>query len=130
MNFGRAPLTGNAAHPRPANLPALSAKQVEALDAIENIARATELEIATQAGDMHFVNNLAILHRREGFVNGVASQERRHLVRMRLRDDELGWAIPSQLQHEWGTAFRKEGNKVWHIEPMPDGFFPLRSHPN
>ncbi|KAM0342735.1 hypothetical protein ACHAPU_009227 [Fusarium lateritium] len=130
MNFGRVALTGNAVHPRPANLPAVTPRQMEALNSIENIARATQLEISTQAGDMHFINNLAVLHRREGFVNGEGSQERRHLVRMRLRDDELGWSLPADLKEEWDAAFNKEAPKIWHIEPMPDGFFPLRSQAN
>ncbi|RTE67965.1 hypothetical protein BHE90_017658 [Fusarium euwallaceae] len=94
INFSRVALIGNAVHPRPSNLPRLSLRQIEALDAIDSIARAACLEISTQAGDIHFVNNLTILHRREGFVNGETPQERRHLVRMRLRDDDLGWGLP------------------------------------
>ncbi|EWG37341.1 hypothetical protein FVEG_00988 [Fusarium verticillioides 7600] len=130
INFGRVALTGNAIHPRPTNLPAVTPRQMEALDSIENIAKATQLEISTRAGDMHFINNLTILHRREGFVNGEAAQERRHLVRMRLRDDELGWKLPVDLRQEWSAAFDKATPKIWHIEQMPDGFFPLRSQAN
>ncbi|KAL4730492.1 hypothetical protein ACLX1H_002528 [Fusarium chlamydosporum] len=124
------PLTGNAVHPRPSNLPTVTPRQMEALDSIENIAKATQLEISTRAGDIHFINNLTILHRREGFVNGAAAQERRHLVRMRLRDNELGWNLPVDLKREWCDAFNEEAPKIWHIEPMPDGFFPLRSQAN
>ncbi|GKT98714.1 unnamed protein product [Fusarium langsethiae] len=103
---------------------------MEALDSIENIAKATQLEISTQPGDMHFINNLTVLHRREGFVNGEAASERRHLVRMRLRDNELGWNLPVDLRREWSDAFNLDAPKIWHIEPMPDGFFPLRSQAN
>ncbi|KAJ3470743.1 hypothetical protein MRS44_000842 [Fusarium solani] len=130
MNFGRVALTGNAVHPRPANLPTVTPRQMEALDAIEAIAKAAQLEISTQAGDIHFINNLAVLHRREGFVNGEAPRERRHLVRMRLRDDDLGWELPADLRQEWSAAFNQEAPKIWHLEPMPDGFFPLRSQAN
>jgi hypothetical protein len=131
MNFGRAALLGSATHPRSSRLPSLTARQVEALDAIEAIAQATQLEIQTQAGDMHFINNLAVLHRREGFVDGESVTDKRHLVRMRLRDPELGWDIPSDLKREWDDAFGKEdGDRVWHLEPMPDAFFPLRKFPN
>ncbi|KAF3012309.1 hypothetical protein E8E14_000041, partial [Neopestalotiopsis sp. 37M] len=70
MNFGRVPLLGNATHPRSEHLPQIRDSQKEALDLVEAIARATQLEIKTQPGDMHFVNNLAILHRREQFTNG------------------------------------------------------------
>ncbi|PHH74291.1 hypothetical protein CDD83_4593 [Cordyceps sp. RAO-2017] len=129
-NFGRTALMGSAGHVRSSRLPSLTRAQVEALDTVESIARATQLEIPTQAGDMHFINNLAILHRREGFVNGQSPTERRHLVRMRLRDDDMGWDIPLHLEKEWSKAFDSERAKVWHLEPMPDGFFPLRSQPN
>ncbi|QUC17916.1 uncharacterized protein UV8b_02157 [Ustilaginoidea virens] len=129
-NFGRTALMGSASHVRPAHLPKLNGAQVEALDAIETIAKATQLEITTQAGDMHFINNLAILHRREGFVNGTSALEKRHLVRMRLRDEALGWAIPEALLDEWNKAFDPRLTRVWHLEPMPDGYFPLRSQSN
>ncbi|KAM0527200.1 hypothetical protein ACHAO3_004795 [Verticillium nonalfalfae] len=130
INFGRAPLLGSAAHPRPEHLPALSARQVEALDAVEAIAQATQLEIQTQAGDMHFINNLVVLHRREGFVNGEGPHEKRHLVRMILRDSQLGWAIPDELKRDWFDAFEKDADRAWHLEPMPEGFFPLRINTN
>lgn len=129
-NFGRAALLGSAGHVRSKGLPELTRSQLEALDMMEEIAKATQLEIATEAGDIHFINNLAILHRRQGFENGQSPHERRHLVRMRLRDDELAWDIPSDLDKEWTKAFNPERIKIWHLEPMPDGFFPLRSQPN
>ncbi|KAL2023445.1 hypothetical protein VTK56DRAFT_2441 [Thermocarpiscus australiensis] len=130
MNFGRAALLGSDAHPRPEHLPSLTRRQMEALDAIEAIAQATQLEIETQAGDMHFINNLAILHRREGFVNGESPAEKRHLVRMRLRSAEQGWPIPPELEREWHDAFGMQGDRHWHLEPMPLFFFPLRRQPN
>lgn len=128
MNFGRAPLLGSVAHPRKSRLPTLNGQQIEALDAIEAIARATEFQFATQAGDVHFINNLSVLHRRDGFVNDAASQ--RHLVRMRLRSSTFGWSIPPSLRREWSDAFERQSDKVWHIEPMPEHFAPLRKHPN
>ncbi|KAL2270894.1 hypothetical protein VTJ83DRAFT_265 [Remersonia thermophila] len=130
MNFGRASLLGNKAHPRPKHLPSLTPRQIEALDAIEAVAKATQLEIQTQAGDMHFINNLAVLHRREGFANGQAPHEKRHLVRMRLRSATHGWRIPRELQPDWEEAFGETGVKHWHVEPMPLYFFPMRLYPN
>lgn len=130
MNFGRTALLGNAIHPRPKNLPSVTAQQLEALDAVETIAKATQLEIQTQAGDMHFINNLAVLHRREGFMDGAASVEKRHLVRMRLRSSQLGWKLPRELEDEWERAFGPKGSKVWYLEPMPEAYFPLRKYPN
>lgn len=130
MNFGRTPLVGNDVHPRPSRLPQINERQREALDAIEVIAKATQLEIKTRAGDMHFINNLAVLHRREGFVNGTGGHDKRHLVRMRLRSSELGWAIPDDLRREWHDAFEKDSVKAWHLEPMPGDAFPLRKYTN
>ncbi|KAI1779501.1 Clavaminate synthase-like protein [Hypoxylon cercidicola] len=130
MNFGRTPLLGNAVHPRPDHLPKLNERQREALDVVEAIAQAVQLEIKTQPGDMHFINNLAILHRREGFVDGESSQQKRHLVRMRLRSTRLGWEIPDDLKQEWDNAFDKDAYQTWHLEPMPGDVFPLRKYTN
>ncbi|ERT03118.1 uncharacterized protein SPSK_09171 [Sporothrix schenckii 1099-18] len=130
MNFGRTPLLGNSIHPRPSRFPSVTARQIEALEAIEAIAKAAQLEIRTQPGDMHFVNNLAVLHRRESFTNGAGVLEKRHLVRMRLRSSKHGWALPTELQSEWDASFDEDHPRVWHIEPMPESFFPLRKYPN
>lgn len=130
MNFGRTPLLGNAVHPRPDHLPKLNERQREALDVVEAIAQAVQLEIKTQPGDMHFINNLAILHRREGFVDGESAQQKRHLVRMRLRSTQLGWEIPDDLKQEWDNAFNKDAYQTWHLEPMPGDVFPLRKYTN
>ena len=130
MNFGRTPLLGSASHPRPSGLPSLTPIQQEALDAIEAIGQATQLEMLTEPGDIHFINNLAVLHRREGFVNGNEASKKRHLVRMRLQDAELGWSIPAELRGEWDRAFAPGKPKMWHLQPMPEGFFPLRTQAN
>ena len=88
------------------------------------------MKFQTQAGDMHYINNLAVLHRRDAFVNGEDAGAKRHLIRMRLRNETLGWAIPEELQQEWAGAFDNKGDRVWHLEPMPEGFFPLRQYTN
>lgn len=128
INFGRAALMGSAANPRKPHLPALNDQQKEALDAIEAIARATEIQFATQPGDMHFINNLTTLHRRDGFTND--PDHKRHLVRMRLYDSVMGSTIPQAMERDFAKAFGKEGDRMFHIEPMPSSFFPLRMYPN
>ncbi|TGJ85051.1 hypothetical protein E0Z10_g3698 [Xylaria hypoxylon] len=130
MNFSRTPLLGSATHPRPGHLPQLNDRQCEALDLVEAIARALQMEIKTRSGDMHFINNFAILHRREGFVDGASPDEKRHLVRMRLRSSTTGWSIPESLHQEWEDAFAEDGPKTWHLEPMPGDAFPLRKYTN
>ncbi|GAP85970.1 putative taurine catabolism dioxygenase [Rosellinia necatrix] len=130
MNFGRTPLLGSATHPRPEHLPRLNDRQREALDLVEAIAQAVQVEIKTHSGDMHFINNFTILHRREGFVDGASPDEKRHLVRMRLRSSSKGWSIPESLHQEWADAFAEDGPKTWHLEPMPGDAFPLRKYTN
>ncbi|KAI0414843.1 hypothetical protein F5X98DRAFT_238574 [Xylaria grammica] len=130
MNFSRTPLLGSATHPRPGHLPQLNDRQCEALNLVEAIARALQMEIKTRSGDMHFINNFTILHRREGFVDGASPDEKRHLVRMRLRSSTMGWSIPDSLHQEWEDAFAEKGPKTWHLEPMPGDAFPLRKYTN
>lgn len=127
FNFGRAPLVGSSIHPRKSRLPTLSAQQLEALDAIEAIARATEFSFQTQPGDMHFISNQTVLHRRDGFTDGPG--QRRHLVRLRLSNSTLGSNVEA-LSREWQDAFGDKGDRVFHFEPMPSPFFPLRKYPN
>jgi hypothetical protein len=148
LNFCRAALLGSPAHPRPAHLPSLTSKQKEALDVFEAVARSVELKIQTRKGDLHFINNLAVLHRRDEFVDDVDElggleadtegvgvnkggdkKKKRHLVRMRIRNEKMGWELPRELHEEWDKVFAEEGERVWHLEPMPDGFFPLRKYP-
>lgn len=157
VNFGRAPLLGSDSNPRSPKLPPLSEAQHEALNFVEEVARSIELEIETKPGDIHFINNLAIMHRREAFVNGVSAVEPndhdyasrddawatgtrkgsafthgRHLVRLRLRSSTKAGLLPKALREPWEKAFGEDGvEPVWHIEPMPTHtHFPLRKHPN
>ena len=143
INYCPAALLGSAAQPRPSHLPSLTPQQREALEVVEAIARATELKITTRPGDLHFINNLAVLHRRDEFVDDEANDEanadatgvaktkgknKRHLVRMRIRNQELGSDLPDCLKGSWEEVFGEEGERVWHLEPMPEGFFPLRKY--
>ncbi|KAJ2891453.1 TfdA family Taurine catabolism dioxygenase TauD [Zalerion maritima] len=127
-NFGRAPLVGSAAHPRPKRYPIVNKSQLEALDAIQAIAYNNKYEIQTQPGDIHFINNLAVFHSREGFVDGMS--QKRHLVRTWNRDTENGWKIPEALAREYIDAYDPEAPIVCQPEPIPDADFPLRSQPN
>ncbi|KFY24496.1 hypothetical protein V493_05198, partial [Pseudogymnoascus sp. VKM F-4281 (FW-2241)] len=140
INFSPSALLSTPSHPRPSHLPSLSPAQEDALRALQAVSRATELHITTQAGDVHFVNNLAIMHRRSAFSAAAAApasgggaetemEPKRHLVRMRLRCPEKGWGIPHSLKGAWEESFGEEGEKEWHLFPMPAGYFPLRKYP-
>lgn len=69
---------------------------------------------------------MTVLHRRDGFTDN--GDQSRHLVRMLLTDSAYGSKVPA-LERQWREAFGEEGNRAFHIEPMP-GFFPLRKYPN
>ncbi|OBT85538.1 hypothetical protein VE02_05373 [Pseudogymnoascus sp. 03VT05] len=140
INFSPSALLSTPSHPRPSHLPTLTPSQLSALSALQAVARATELHITTKAGDLHFVNNLAIMHRRSAFsappaaaklggVDGGEMEPKRHLVRMRLRCPEKGWEIPRELVPAWEEAFGEGGEREWHLFPMPEGYFPLRKYP-
>ncbi|KAL1901193.1 hypothetical protein Cpir12675_000559 [Ceratocystis pirilliformis] len=130
INFNRTALMGSASHPRSKDLPSLTADQVAALNVIEAFAKANQLEIHTQPGDIHMINNLCLLHRRDAFVDGGDPSTRRHLIRMRLRCHKRGLELPIELQDEWRQAFEDKGDRLWHLMPMPDGFYPLRLYSN
>jgi hypothetical protein len=128
MNFQPDSLFENKRYPRTLHFPSCTASQIEALEMIQTIAEAHSYRFTTQTGDFHFVNNLAILHRREKF--SISKSNRRHLARMWLRNDELGWDIPDDLTALWATIFEGDAERAWNIDAMPDSFFPLKKYPN
>ncbi len=132
FNFAPNALLGSKAHPRPTNIPSLSPRQLDALTLVQALAENHKIAIPTQVGDLHFINNLALVHRRDSADVGPGGK--RHLVRMYLRNEALAWKIPEALNSTsgWGEAYRQgeDVEQVWHIEPMPDLFFPLIRKPN
>ncbi|KAG4416259.1 hypothetical protein IFR04_010605 [Cadophora malorum] len=122
--FTRLALFGNEFYLRPTSIPSISPRQREALDLVNSIAETNRLEISLQPGDIYFVNNMALLHRRDEFVDD--KYHKRHLVRMHLRNEKLGWDIPGELKQFWDEALDEDRDESWHIEPMPESFFPLK----
>ncbi|KAK1832993.1 hypothetical protein QBC39DRAFT_390275 [Podospora conica] len=113
------PLVGIPSIPRTKGLPSLSTLQIEALEVVEGIARRHCRVLCMQPGDLTFVNNLGVLHAREGFVDQPGRSER-YLVRLWLRNAELGWELPEVLatggervfgevegvEEDWNVAFK------------------------
>jgi hypothetical protein len=132
FNFFNGALLGSQAHPRPTDIPPVAPHQVEALNVLQTLAEKHRLEIELKVGDIHFVNNLAVLHRRDAFE--MYPGAKRHLVRMWLRSEAHAWDLPPILSSAcgWGEAFSdsEDVDEVWHIEPMPHHFFPLRKYGN
>jgi hypothetical protein len=110
-------ITGNTASPRDPRAPPVSRSQIDALDTVHFTAEKHCLKLDQMEGDMLFINNLGLLHSREAFQDDDSS--RRHLLRLWLRNDDLGWKIPSGLQLEWDNLFEpaEEVKEKWNPEP-------------
>lgn len=98
-------------------LPRASRAQCVALDAIDFLAERHHIKLKLQPGDLLFFNNLGLLHSRKQYRD--APNQSRHLVRLWLRNSELGWKIPKPLLPEWHRVFDDDVGKVYQIEPTP-----------
>jgi hypothetical protein len=97
----------------------LSDKQVEALNMVQLLAEKDALVLDLEGGDVLFWNNLGLLHARNGFTD--SSSNRRHLVRIWLHNDKLGWAIPQRIRQTWKEAFEHADQQLrWPLEPITD----------
>lgn len=86
---------------------------------VQLLAEENALVLDLEAGDMLFWNNLGLLHARNGFTD--SPSHRRHLMRIWLHNDKLGWAIPQQLRQAWNEAFEGDGRQQsWPLEPITD----------
>lgn len=83
-------------------------------------AKKYSLKTTMRPGDMRFINNLALLHCREPYEDDKNSQ--RHLVRLWLRNENLGWKIPQALMGKWDEIFQgdPDGEERWPILPLPE----------
>jgi alpha-ketoglutarate-dependent taurine dioxygenase len=68
------------------DLPDLTGEQIEALDYLESVAEepAMHLRFRQRPGDLLFVNNWTVLHRRTAFVDHADPAEKRHILRIWL----------------------------------------------
>lgn len=91
---------------------------MEALDAIESIARKHQLVMNLQPGDLTFVNNFGILHAREAFHDTKIAS--RYHVRMWLKNQALAWKLPRSLK-EGNMAIFEDGEieERWNIMAAP-----------
>ena len=108
LNFSRRNLTGSYHTPRTKGLPVLTEAQAEALDAVHFLAEKHQLKMAMAPGDLRFFNNLAILHRRDGFED--SESDKRHMMRVWLWNEELTWSLPPALQLATDRCFAEHGD--------------------
>ncbi|KAI0602175.1 hypothetical protein F4775DRAFT_227399 [Biscogniauxia sp. FL1348] len=116
-SFSRRLLVG---HPpfstRTPGIPCLTERQAEALDAVHFIAKRHEIKPRMFRGDLRFVNNMGLLHRREAFENSESNA--RHLVRLWLNNPTMCWKLPRDLRIAWARVFDDEDRDAhWDIEP-------------
>lgn len=67
IQYARRTFTGYWGLPRSSNIPPITEAQAEALDALHFLAEKHAVSLDFKKGDIQFVNNLSILHARDGF---------------------------------------------------------------
>ncbi|TFK36380.1 hypothetical protein BDQ12DRAFT_609947 [Crucibulum laeve] len=117
IQYVRRLFTGFHGISRSTNIPPITEAQAEALDAIHFYAEKVALGLNFQKGDIQFINNLSIFHGRDAFVD--TPEKTRHLLRLWLRNEELAWKIPTELQPTWDRVFYKTSlvEQQFPVEP-------------
>ncbi|KXJ85894.1 TfdA family taurine catabolism dioxygenase TauD [Microdochium bolleyi] len=103
LQYARRYFVGFGALPRSHTIPPISEAQAEALDALHFLGEKFCINTHFEKGDIQYVNNLAVFHARDGFVDGEGKQ--RHLLRLWLRDSENAWPTPEVLQTRWEQLY-------------------------
>ncbi|KAB2571941.1 hypothetical protein DBV05_g9398 [Lasiodiplodia theobromae] len=74
-----------------------------ALETVQKLAYENRIKLDQQLGDIQLINNLAILHTRSEFKDSPA--QKRHLMRLGLRDPSEAWTLPERYDELFGKAF-------------------------
>ena len=96
----------------------MSEIQAEAIDMVHFTAMEHKLTVRLQRGDMLLINNLAVQHARSAFVD--KPFQRRHIIRLWLRNEKLAWPTPEGLRKTWFEKYgASERRKIanWNIDP-------------
>jgi hypothetical protein len=104
----------------PGSVPELTATQKVALEKLNACARRNEVCLDIQKGDLVFINNWGLLHRRDQFRDGVATS--RHLMRSWLRNSTFGWSVPEAMSIPWRAAYENYPRlfqKLYAVVPQP-----------
>ncbi len=94
------------------NIPKLTARQLEALDLVQDIANDQDIHLSMQLekGDIQFLNNLVLTHTRTAYEDYSEPERRRHLLRLWLVTPEGRELPPSFL--DWHGGGRRGGSYV------------------
>jgi hypothetical protein len=77
-----------------------------------------------ERGDIRFVNNMAVMHRRDKYQDDLDRGEdgRRYLLRLWLHNPEKCWPLPPILKVAWERVFAdKEREERWDILVTEEG---------
>ncbi|PSR77185.1 hypothetical protein BD289DRAFT_354054, partial [Coniella lustricola] len=103
LQYGRRYFVGFGQLPRNPDIPPITEAQAEALDALHFLGEKYCVNTHFAKGDIQYVNNLALFHARDGFLDG--EDKRRHLLRFWLRDPEHAWKTPEAIQWRWDQIY-------------------------
>jgi hypothetical protein len=98
-------------------VPRLTARQIEALDLIDDLCDDPSmcLDMALEQGDMQFISNYTVLHSRTDYEDWPERDRRRYLLRLWL-DTGLVKALPAAI------ADRQADTLAWGSNPRPPIF--------
>ncbi|KAF2183194.1 Clavaminate synthase-like protein [Zopfia rhizophila CBS 207.26] len=122
IQASRTRLFGTACRPRPSSLPPLSAKQLEALDALHAAGQAVARRFEFRSGDMMFFNNLKMMHARDAFVDGNEEENttKRYLLRLILKGErnDVNWELPPELNQIWEELYNHaDEEEIFTVHP-------------
>ncbi|KAF1815432.1 Clavaminate synthase-like protein [Eremomyces bilateralis CBS 781.70] len=100
-------------------VPPLCDSQLEAIEVLLSTAAQYRYPVTAQPGDMLFINNFSHMHSRSAYVD--EGCQRRHLIRLWLHNQELGWQLPGHLRPSWEKVFANDDNmpEKYPVEPVP-----------
>lgn len=101
----KAPLLGTPLIQRDPSMPKVTAKQMHALSAVEELAKRFCIKLDRQAGDIQLFNNLSIMHARGAYQGTGGEASKRHLLRMFLRDSANAWEKPARFRNNFDDPF-------------------------
>ncbi|KAI1456975.1 Clavaminate synthase-like protein [Annulohypoxylon moriforme] len=125
IRYSRFPMTGFEDKRRNAALPSPTRAQVEALNTVQFLAEKNSVPLPMEKGDLIFINDMAILHGREGYIDAESTAAKRHLLKMYLRDPLQKTNIPGSLKEEWERVYGPNGKdgqvtEMWCPDLYPD----------
>jgi len=115
FQYSRRLFTGYQTYQRSDACPPLTEEQADAMEELEFAAQRSAVTFQLEKGDIQWLNNMALLHGRDGYVDG--KENIRELLRIWVRNEDLAWETPPALEPHWQQLF-------YTAEPKVQVFFP------